>query len=428
MRSNTHMDTTDDEPAGRQSWLVARGLLLERGPARHLAVASFVNMLGTSMFMLSAAVFYTKVVGLSVAAVGVGLGISAVIGLLAGVPVGHLADRRGPREVYLVTLILQAFTAAGVVFVSSFWSLVVLLSVAGLAQSASQAARGPIVRRFGGPKPARFRAYLRSAVNVASSVGALLAGLALQLDTHWIYVALILTNALSYVVSAAVISRLPHMAPVEVARGTAGKRRALTDRPFVAVTALEGVMAIQGKVLSFALPLWIVGHTSAPRWFIGLSVLVSTVMVVALQVRASRGVEDNTSAARAWRRSGFAFLAGMTLMGLAGGLSTWIAALMILVGVVVHTVGELWQAAGSFELRYALAPEHAQGQYSGVFQMGSALAGVVAPSVLGLLCITWGTPGWLVMGCVFVAASLVLPPVVRWAERSRPQAAVAEAA
>jgi hypothetical protein len=49
-------------------------------------------------------------------------------------------------------------------------------------------------------------------------------------------------------------------------------------------------MWIQGQVLVFALPLWIVGHTHAPRWLVGASVLVNTGMVVALQVRASRGI------------------------------------------------------------------------------------------------------------------------------------------
>ncbi|PWU49585.1 MFS transporter, partial [Micromonospora globispora] len=64
----------------------------------------------------------------------------------------------------------------------------------------------------------------------------------------------------------------------------------------------------------------------------------------------------------------------------------------------------------------------AQGQYSGLFGFGSGLANVVAPSVLALLCITWGVPGWLLLGGIFVAVGLVVPLVVRWAERTRPLA------
>jgi hypothetical protein len=37
----------------------------------------------------------------------------------------------------------------------------------------------------------------------------------------------------------------------------------------------------------------------------------------------------------------------------------------------------------------------------------------VAPSLLVLLCVTWGAPGWYVMGTVFVAAGLAMPYVIQ---------------
>lgn len=423
---DTTATSTQDDAAGepaRQSWLVRRGVLLEPGPRRLLALASFVNMVGSSVFMVSAALFYTRSIGLSVTQVGIGMGVGSLVGLLAGMPVGRLADRRGPREIYLLTLGIQAVAMVAFVIVGSFWLFVVVLCITQLAQSASQAARAPIVRRFAGEKPAKFRAYLRSAANLASSMGALLAAVVIQLDTDAAYTALVLGNALSFLASAAIISRLPSLEPLPKPPG-ASKWGALVDRPYVVVTALDGFMSMQYKVLTFALPLWIVGNTDAPRWFVGVTALLNTVMVIVLQVRASRGVDTNTDAARVWRRSGFAFLFGMALIGVAAGLTPWVAAIALLVGVAIHTVGELWQAAGSFELRYNLAPAHAQGQYSGLFSFGNGLVGVVSPTLLALLCITWGTPGWLVLGGVFVAIGLVMPSVIRWADRTRPKESV----
>ena len=186
------------------------------------------------------------------------------------------------------------------------------------------------------------------------------------------------------------------------------------------VTALDGIMSMHGSVLVFALPLWIVGHTHAPRWFVGAGLLVNTVMVVLLQVRTGRDIDTNASAARAWRRAGRAFLAGLALIGFASGLPAWGAVLLILLGVGVHTLGELLHAAGSFELRYNLAYAHAQGQYSGVFRFGSGLASVAAPSLLAWACLDAGTPGWLLMGGLFLAVGPVVPRTVRWAERPRP--------
>ncbi|WP_443058096.1 MFS transporter [Streptomyces sp. NBC_00822] len=412
-------EPSTEGPGGGGSRLVAHGILLERGPRRTLATASFSNMLGSGVFMLSAAVFFTRSVGLPVSQVGLGMGLGALVGLLSGVPVGRIADRRGPREIYMLTLTVQAIAMAMLVLVHTFWLFTVVICLTELASSASQAARGPIVRGLAGEQPARFRAYLRSVVNLASSIGALLAALVVQLDTHAAYLCLVLGNALSFVATAVVVGRLPALPPVPAPPG-AGRWSALKDYRYMVITALDGIMSMHGSVLVFALPLWIVGHTDAPRWFVGTSVLLNTIMVVVLQVRASRGIDSNASAARAWRRAGWAFLAGLSLIGFASGLPAWSAVLLILLGVGAHTLGELLHAAGSFELRYNLAPAHAQGQYSGVFRFGSGLTSVAAPSLLAWACLDAGTPGWLLMGGLFLVVGLAVPHAVRWAEQPHP--------
>ena len=411
-------------PPPHSSWLVARGLVPERGPRRVLAVATFVNMVGIGVFMTSAVLFFTRSVGLPLAQVALGMGIAALVGMLAGIPTGHLADRRGPREIYLLTLVVRAVTTAALIFVHTFWPFVVLVCLNQLAQSAGGASRGPLVRGFGGTNLAQFRAYLRSVANLAGACGALVAGAAVQLDTRAAYLTLIVGNAVSFVACAAVITRLPSLPPIAVPHMT-GRWIALKDKPYMAVTVLDAVMGIQGQVLVFALPVWIISRTDAPRWFVGAAVLVNTALVAALQVRASRGIDTGPAAGRAMRRSGLAFLVGMALIAATSTMPGWLAVTVMTMGVAAHTVGELWHTAGSLELQFLLAPPHAQGQYTGVAGLGTGLANVAAPSILSLLCIAWGAPGWLLMGAVFVAVGLVAPAVVRWGERTRPDPAEA---
>ncbi|MEV6517256.1 MFS transporter [Micromonospora chalcea] len=411
-------------PPPHSSWLVARGLVPERGPRRVLAVATFVNMVGIGVFMTSAVLFFTRSVGLPLAQVALGMGIAALVGMLAGIPTGHLADRRGPREIYLLTLVVRAVTTAALIFVHTFWPFVVLVCLNQLAQSAGGASRGPLVRGFGGTNLAQFRAYLRSVANLAGACGALVAGAAVQLDTRAAYLTLIVGNAVSFVACAAVITRLPSLPPIAVPHMT-GRWIALKDKPYMAVTVLDAVMGIQGQVLVFALPVWIISRTDAPRWFVGAAVLVNTALVAALQVRASRGIDTGPAAGRAIRRSGLAFLVGMALIAATSTMPGWLAVTVMTMGVAAHTVGELWHTAGSLELQFLLAPPHAQGQYTGVAGLGTGLANVAAPSILSLLCIAWGAPGWLLMGAVFVAVGLVAPAVVRWGERTRPDPAEA---
>jgi dipeptide/tripeptide permease len=66
----------------------------------------------------------------------------------------------------------------------------------------------------------------------------------------------------------------------------------------------------------------------------------------------------------------------------------WAAATLLLAAVVVHTIGELWHSAAGFEVSFALAPQHATGQYLGVFGLGAGLAEAVGPALLISLCIT----------------------------------------
>ncbi|MEV5695796.1 MFS transporter [Micromonospora globbae] len=402
----------------KPSMLVRRGLIPDTRSQRVLALATFVNMIGNGVFMVSAALFFTRVVGLSLAQVGFGMGIAAAVGLFAGVPVGHLADRRGPREVYLWMLVIQGAAMAALVLVQSFWLVLVALCMGELARSAGGAARGPLVRGIGGADLTRYRAYLRSVANLAGSCAAVAAGFAVQYDTRPAYLALVLGNTLSFVASAGIIAALPSLRSVP-APHKASAWEVLKDRAYVAVTVLDGIMSIHHQVLLFALPLWIVGHTDAPRWLIGGAALVNTALVVLLQVRASRGVDDSVTAGKAMRRSGVAFFVGMAAMAAAAGLPSWLALIGIVVGIIVHTIGELWHTAGSLELRFSLAPAHAQGQYMGLFGFGAGLANVIAPTVLALFCIAWGVPGWLLLGGVFVVTGLLTPYVVRWAEQTR---------
>lgn len=415
----TSSDSTPGEiDNANRSWLVRRGLLLESGSQRKLALAGFINQLGTAAFLAAVPLYALRVIHLSIGQVGLGLSVAGVVGLIAGIPVGHLADRRGPRDIFLITLLIQTFSMTSLVFVHSFWPFVLAVAVTDLAGSSGGAARGPMIRRFGGDEVPKFRSYLRSVAMLASTFGAMAAGAVAQIDTDTAYRALILGNALTFIGSAAALVTLPKLEPLPSPREE-GRWIALKDRPYVMFVVLDGIMWIQSEVLSFALPLWVVLHTDAPRWFIGLAIAVNTVMVVFLQIRTSRRINGGTVAGQAIRRAGLAFLIGMSVIALASGVPGWVAVMIMMVGVAIHTVGSLWHAAGSLELRFRLAPAHAQGQYSGVFGMGMGLCYVVAPSLLGLLCVTWGTPGWLLMGGTFVVVGVGMPYVIQWAGRSR---------
>ncbi|MBL1109989.1 MFS transporter [Streptomyces sp. 5-8] len=381
------------------------------GPQRVLAASNFVYTIGSGLYLTAGVLYFTEAVHLPADQVGIGLGIAGLVALALGVAVGHLADRYGARGVHAATLVVQALATAGFVLADSFWPFVLVVCAAAGAKAAGTAARAPLIRHYGGARPQEFRAYLRAVTNVGISLGAVGAGWVVQVGTLTAYQLMVAGNAIAFVVSAALLFLLPPVAPVPA---TGGPRWiALRDRPYLLLTALDGIMAIQFKVLTVAVPLWLVGATSAPHWLISGTMLTCTVIVVAFQVRASRGIDSPSAGGNAYRRAGIAFLVSCSMISLSAGIPAWAAGTLLIAAVVVHTVGELLHSAAGFEVSFALAPRHATGQYLGVFGLGAGLAEALGPGLLIALCITWGRPGWYVVGAMFALTGLAAPFAVR---------------
>ncbi|WP_280524976.1 MFS transporter [Streptomyces inhibens] len=387
----------------------------DTGPQRVIAASNFVYTVGSGLYLTAGVLYFTQAVHLPASQVGLGLGIAGVVSLAVGIAVGHLADRHGARGVYATTLVVQALATAGFVLADSFWPFVLAVCTATGARAAGLAARSPLIRHYGGDRPQQFRAYLRAVTNIGISLGALLAGWAVQVGTLPAYQLLVIGNAIAFAASAAVLVFLPPVTPGPPVGGP--RWIALRDRPYLLITALDGIMAIQFKVLTVAIPLWLVEATTAPRWLVSGTMLVNTVIVIALQVRASRNIGSPAAGGGAYRRSGVAFLVSCSLISLSAGIPTWAAVTLLMTAVLIHTVGELWHSAGGFEVSFALAPERATGQYLGVFGLGAGLADAVGPTLLISLCITWGRPGWYVVGALFALTGLAAPFAVRWAQR-----------
>ncbi|MET8525143.1 MFS transporter [Micromonospora sp. NPDC005172] len=403
-------------------------LLPPPGPARTLTLGTLVKTIGRGLWLVASALFLTRSVGLSATQVGVGLTIAAFVGVLASTPSGYLADRMGPRGVQVGGLIAAGLLTAGLITVRSFPAFVLVGAATALADAVERGARGALIA---GAIPAdqrvHTRAYLRATTNVGISVGAVLGGFAIAADTRAGYLTLILTTAAASLAAAAISVRLPTVAPV--AAPTRGPRLvALRDRPFLAFTLLDGLMSMHFSLLTLALPLWIAGHTTAPVWMISVLTLVNTAMVVLLQVRAARTAVTLPGAARASRRAGAVIALACVLFAASGALPTPGAIGLLCVGSLAHVIGELWHSAAGWGISFGLAPADAHGQYQGTYGMGYELGKMLAPVVVTSLALGWGVPGWLVLAGLFLLLGALVPPVVRWAGRTRPTSAVTEPA
>jgi MFS family permease len=392
----------------------------DRGPVRVIAIATFINMVGSGLYLGSSMLFYTRVIGLTAPQTGLGLGIAAAVSIVSGVPLGRLGDRAGAREVFAVLLLVQAAAIFVFPFIRGLFAFVLLICVFTAGRQGAAAVNGALVSRASmSGERTRTLAYLRAVINCAVSLGAALAGFALQINSDAAYIALMFGDGLTFVITAIVILHLPRFRPQPSGKGKVWQIRALGDKPYAAVAALAGLLGLQYDLISMALPLWIVDHTHAPRPLVSITFVINTVLVMALQIRASKSVVDTESGARIVRRAGFVFVVSCTIFGLATGAESWIAVIMLVAAITVHSLGEVWQAAGIFELGYGLAYDYAQGEYQGVFNLVSGLARATAPVIVTSMCLVLGRIGWIELGCILLGGSLLAPVTARWAECTR---------
>jgi MFS family permease len=398
----------------------ASGIVPPAGPQRAMVPSTFVNLLGNGLFNTASVLYFTLVVHLTAAQVGIGLTVAGLVGLGAGIPSGLLADRYGPRTVTLATLGLQAVTMSAFLAIHSALIFTLAACADRAAVSANNAARGALIARVGGENPAAFRAKLRTFGNAGIVFGTLGSGLAVAAGTHAAYRALIIGDAASYVVCALFLLRVPNYQPAPRPRR---ERRtgALTDRPFVAFAALDGALGLQYQAISLMLPIWIATRTHAPHSTVAAAFAVNALVCVFLQAHFGATVASTREGGRAFRRAGLLFLVSCPLIATSADLPGILAPLVIVAAVSVHSIGEIWHSSASIALGLGLAPEHAQGEYQGVLGLGFDAGQALAPVILTTAFLGLGQSGWVLLGLFFAGLGSLGPAVAGWAERTPPR-------
>ncbi|MFI8350680.1 MFS transporter [Streptomyces sp. NPDC085596] len=389
---------------------------MERGPGRTLLAGTLANSLGNGVFLTVSALYFTRIVGFSASQLGLGLSIAGIAGLFAGVPFGHLADRKGARGTAAALLVLAGLTTATYLTTDSFPLFVLIAFLYAMFERGAHAARQALIPAvLSGESLVRVRAKIRVVTNVGVSAGATLGGLALLWDTGTAYRLTFALNALSFVVCGLVFLRLPAVTPSPLRAPGEPRLAVLHDRPYALLALINMVMLLHIPILEVVLPLWIALHTGAPRSLTAVLLLLNTLAVVVLQVRVTKKIDALEPAVRAFRVAGVVLLASCAAFALSAGRGAVTATAVLVVATALHVYGEMVQSAGSWLIGYELAPKDRQGQYQGLFNTGVAAVQMFGPVSLTLLLIDWGTPGWLVLGLVFLAGGLLMAPAVRWA-------------
>jgi MFS family permease len=390
---------------------------------RDLALQCVLSAFATGSFITGTAVFFTQIVGLTGAQVGLGMSIAGVVTLLLSLPIGRLSDRVGAKPLWASGALVEALLYFAWPLAGGMVSFVALLSVLAAVSTAGNTGRN-VYRIAVFPRDVRVRAlaYMRSARNVGYTLGALAGGIALAIGSRGAITAVPVLTGVLLLLNSAMVMSLPSIQRPAPPAGHAGADAvpappAWRNRGFVLLSACNGVLTSNQVLLNVVVPLWLVERTDAPHTLLAWLFGTNTVMAVCLQVRASRGSETVTGALRAVRRCGWSFVLSCLVISLTHETVGWVSIALIWLGHVTITGAELWQSASDWGFQSELSDHARLGDYQGVWGLGYQVGPILFPGLYTFLALQWGAPGWAVIAVLAVAAAVVAHPAARAAER-----------
>jgi len=386
---------------------------------RRMLVVAVIDKVGTGLWSGASTLYFIYVAHLSVAQIGVLMGVSGILGI-AGPPLaGRLADRFPVTRVLVVAQLARGAALLALLTTHDPVLLTLFSALGALPDRASSVLTKLFAARIAGPHRVRYQAIQRTAVNVGWAVGAAGAAAALTVGTTASYQALLVANVASYVVIALLTLRCaepPAPSRVVASAGrpvaAAGAVTPWRDRRYLAFTGTEIWLFLDDSLLQVGFPLWIVHATTAPAGLAPLVLVLNSVLVIALQVPLSRFGETRAGARRLLLPIGAAFLTGGVALAASANGGPWFATGAVLLAAVAFSIAEILHALSSWDLSVALAPGEAQGAYLGVHGLAQSAQRSLGPVVVGAA-VTLGAVAWPVLGATLVAVCLAQHRIVR---------------
>ncbi|WP_324615805.1 MFS transporter [Streptomyces sp. NRRL S-118] len=402
-----------------------RAALAQRIPGgrdgRRMLVVALIDKTGTGLWATAAALYFTHVTGMSLAQVGVLIGISGGVGI-AGAPLaGRLADRFPVTRVLIAAQLLRAAALLALLTTHDYALLLLYTALGALPDRASNVLTKLYAARIAGPRRVRYQAFNRTVSNIGWSLGGLGAAAVLTIGTTTAYQVLLIGNVLSYVAIAALTFRCAEPPSPSRVVTTGDSTTATTpakpsnpwrDRTFLLYTATEAALFLDDAILQVGMPLWIVHATDAPVGLAPLLLVLNSVLVVLFQVPLARFGATSTAARKLLTPLAGLFTAGCLAMSASTAGGRWTAIAALTTAAIALTFAEMIHAIASWELSLALAPADAQGAYLGVHGLASSTQRSAGPLLVTAV-IAAGPLAWPLLGAGFAATCFAQHRLVR---------------
>ncbi|OLB66942.1 MAG: MFS transporter [Actinobacteria bacterium 13_2_20CM_2_72_6] len=404
-----------------------RAALPENRAARRILLGTLFSAIGRGLTLPFLFVYLNQVRGLHPGTVGLLVGWMGLVGLALAPVGGTLVDRYGARRVVLPLFAVEAVGTASLGFVHSVASAFVALTVVAVGTAAVFSGQNTILASLV-PDAQRQHVFglWFTLLNLGIGIGGMLSAAVVDLARPVTFQAIYFTDAVTYLVPAAILLSLPHVgrrlaAPpprdgqaAEPAARRTGYREVLRDKAFVRLVIFGLTLTTCGYAqieVGFTAFSTHIAHVT-PR-IIGWALAGNTLMIVGSQLFVLRFLHHRS---RTYALAGVGVIfSGSWLVLAAGGLAgrhghVVLAAAGVIGCAMVFAVGETLLSPVMPALTNALATDELRGRYNAMTSIIWGISGIVGPITAGPL-IGAGRAGlWVVTvvaGCL-LASTLAL--------------------
>jgi MFS family permease len=336
-------------------------------------------------FML---LYLHEVRGIPLAVAGIASAVAAAAALASSLVGGSLTDRFGGRATMIGGLALSTIAFALYPLVREGWHAIALAAVLGSGAGAWLTGQSSLLARLvdSSQRPLAF-AQQRVAANVGLGLGGAVGGLIVTTSEPATFTTLFVLNAVTFVVYAGFLLRVPEPPPVAAKRVGGSYRAALRDGAFLRLLVVNyAFVAGAVALLVGVFPVYAKTEAGVSEDAIGLLFLVNSLLVIGLQIRIARGQRGRRRMA-ALVRMGWLFACSWLLVLGAGLVASEYAFAVLLAAIAIFSVAECLFDAVLGPIVADLAPGDLVGRYMALngfsWQLGFITGPAVAATVLG---------------------------------------------
>lgn len=342
-------------------------------------IAGLTSNIGTGMFYPFAILFFHHQLKYSLVTVSACYTVAIGLGVAGVTRSGGLVDRFGARTVLVADSLIRAAIFLTYPVLHNLALMVVLASVASLADRTDRVATQAVVAGLAteAARPAWF-SLNQMVLNAGLGGGAVIGGLILATPSgyHW----LAWGNSISFVVAASLYGML-RPARHQPARGTPSKPKATvawSDRLYLKAAILGGLIYLVGLAVEIGLPIYLIAYRLEPGWTVSLVIGLNTGIVTLFQMPVTERIRRHPAMLMLAAGTGAYMVTFVLFLG-TDHLSRSLLVIALALATCLFTLGELATAVTNIVVVNDLAPADRRGAYLGVAQFFVGLAVTIAP-------------------------------------------------